>query len=459
MLPLLFILVAIYVSLYFLGLPIGWASTTFYIINSILFLVISVWYLLKYKRNNIICFELLFGISYWLCCFFAVFVIEEINHGIVSMQMLNFSEQMMCRTCSLSMLGYLLYMLGLCCWRQQIVNNKDFVINQNPMVNKLLNYATTFFIILFFLLGGYNFIYSYDQTMTFDVLGGERFGRFGVAMEYAILLLNVTTISNIFVINESEYHNGWKFIRKIDKHYMFNLLVMSMFLLICGYRSGAMQIFIPFFVALSLKRVIKYKGAILILAIGIALLALIGLFRSKTASASEINEEMSFALFFRDFLGANSATPSLMEYVDMYGSAHFRNAINQILAAIPYMQSIMLGILGPGYGAMSSSKLYTDEISRSFYSGMGTNIVGDLYYTGGFACVVICMFLLGCVVRKLSNSTNKYALIAFSCLVGNAVFMPRVEFFFIWRACFHSMILYLIVNIILPYRKGGVYKI
>ena len=450
MILVLSILSVIYLILYFTGIPYDIEPSHFYTTNSIIYLILTVWYMYKYKRENIICFELLFSLSYWLCCFFAIFVLNDIDNYIVSQQLTFFSTTMLCRSCILCMIGYLFYLLGLCCGQKKKICNVDFVIRQNPLVNKLLNSMTTFFIILFFVLGGYTLYYSYDQTVTVNLLGGNRFGRFGTAMALSFILLNISTISNLCTIDTSKCNSIWKFLKSLDIVYSFNMLVMSLFLLACGYRSGVMQIIIPFFVVLSLRKIIKTKTSILIIVMGLILLALVGLLRSRTSSLGMIAEEMSIVLFFRDFFGANSAVPSLIEYVDVHGTANFRNAINAILAAIPFLQSIISGVFGDDWIAISSSNLYTNEISQSFDSGMGTNIIGDLYYTGGFVCVIALMFMLGCIIRKISNSTNKYALIVMACLVGNAVFMPRVEFFYITQSCGFAIIIYWIVNFLFP---------
>ena len=153
-----------------------------------------------------------------------------------------------------------------------------------------------------------------------------------------------------------------------------------------------------------------------------------------------------------DFDAANAATPSLIEYVDFYGNAQFKNASSQILAIIPFLQQIVFGVFGDDFLKSSSSSVYTNEICHSYYSGMGTNVIGDLYYTGGFWCVLVLMLLLGWIVRKTSSSTNKYVLLVSLCLIGNAVFMPRVEFFYIARTCGLAVIIYWLVNILFPAR-------
>ena len=449
MILILSVLSVIYLALYFLGIPHNVDSSLFFTINSIIYLIITVWYTYKYKRENIICFELLFSLSYWLACFFVVFVIDEIEFGITLTQMEGFSDVLLCRSCSLCMLGYLFYMLGLCLNRNKETDFQFYTIRQNPSVNTVLNLITTFCIVMFFLLGGYNFINTYDQSVATMDLDGGRFGRFGSALTYSTIFLNISTVSNILSIKRQDSDTLGRFIGRINKLYMLNLLLMSVFLLMCGYRSGAMQIILPFVALLSYRKIISTKVSLLFLVAGVCMLALIGLLRNNTSTMGEVSEEMSLALLFRDFNSANAAVPSLIEYVDLHGPAYFSNAITQILAVIPFVQSIFVGVFGSDMLAISSSNLYTNEISRSYYSGMGTNIIGDLYYTGGLLCVLALMFCLGWIIKRLSLSRNKYMLVVFMTMVGNAVFMPRVEYFYIMRSCAFAALLYWLVDFLL----------
>lgn len=454
MILVLSILAVIYLALYFTGLPYNVESSLFYTINSILYLILTVWYLYKYKRENIICFELLFSLSYWLACFFVVFIIDEMEFGIAMTQMVSFSEVLLCRSCFLCMLGYLFYMLGLCVKKKGKYDLKFYTLRPNPSVNSILNFITMSCIVLFFLLGGYNFISTYDQSVASVGLDGGRFGRFGNALVYSTIFLNISTVSNIFSIKMEDSDTLGSFMGKINKLYLCNLLVMSVFLLMCGYRSGTMQILIPFIASLSLRKIISTRLSLLVLVLGVCILILVGMLRGRVSSFGEISDEMSLALMFGDFNAANAAVPSLIEYVDIHGAAYFRNAISQILAIIPFLQSIFTGVFGKDILMITSSDLYTNEISRSLFSGMGTNIIGDLYYTGGFLCVLILMFILGCVIRKLSQSRNKYMLVIWATISGNAVFMSRVEYFYIARSCAFAVILYWFITLLFSQKQS-----
>ena len=450
MIVVLVISVMIYLFIYYEGLPHWMTMEIFNIFNTVLYILINVWYLRKYKTNNLFCFELLFALSFWICCFYLHLVKKQLDFiNLVFSQMLIFSDDLLCRSIVLCMLGYLFYMLGLI----PLKSKKRYSIYREsspaPTVNKILNCLTTIFIVLFFALGGGNFINSYDRTVMMDE---GRFGSFGFALNYSILLLNITCVSNLIFTNYEKGESVWHFVKKQDLLFIFNQLTMSLFLLLCGYRSGVMQIVLPIFAILSYKNILKKKQIILMILLGVVVMAFVGHLRSRVSTITEISNEISLIEFFRDFNSANSAVPALMEYVDCNGNANFKNAILQILSVIPFLQSLAVDLLGQDFFMESSSRLYTYKISNS-YSGLGTNIIGDLYYTGGFWCVLALMLFLGSIIRKTSKSTSVYGLLIYACLVGNAVFFSRVEFFYIVKSCSLSVIIYWLINKLFPYRS------
>lgn len=453
MFVLLLVSIVIYLSIYFSGLPYWLAPSEFYVWNTVVFVLINAFYLYKYRKNNIFSFEFLFALSFWVCCFSLYVVMDKLDPSIQThSQMLYFSDHLLCRACSLSMLGYLCYMVGAIPRKSYNNSIRNVECRQSPAVNKVLNALTTMFIMLFFVLGGGDFINSYDQSVVVDTLQGGRFGRFGMAMTFYTIFINISSVSNFVTTKYEQGESLWSFIKKLSPLFIINVLVMSIFFLMCGYRSGALQILLPFFAMMAYKGVLKSKQAVVAIALGFVAMVFIGQLRSRTSTIGEISEEMTLFSFLEDFDAANAATPSLIEYVDFYGNAQFKNAPSQILAIIPFLQQIVFGVFGDDFLKSSSSSVYTNEICHSYYSGMGTNVIGDLYYTGGFWCVLALMLLLGWIVRKTSSSTNKYVLLVSLCLIGNAVFMPRVEFFYIARSCGLSVIIYWLVNIMFPVR-------
>ena len=61
MLAILLIFIIVYLSFYLGGLPYWLEPSVLFKWNTIIYIVLTVWYLYKFKRKNIICFELFFS--------------------------------------------------------------------------------------------------------------------------------------------------------------------------------------------------------------------------------------------------------------------------------------------------------------------------------------------------------------------------------------------------------------
>ena len=116
--------------------------------------------------------------------------------------------------------------------------------------------------------------------------------------------------------------------------------------------------------------------------------------------------------------------------------------IQQTLSIIPFFQSIILSFVSKDNFAPKSSKFFTESFMDSTQGGLGTALIGDIYYSFGIVGVIILMFLIGLLVNKLSRAPNSpYA-------IGNALFAPRVEYCYILRSLSYTIIfLYIILSV------------
>lgn len=81
----------------------------------------------------------------------------------------------------------------------------------------------------------------------------------------------------------------------------------------------------------------------------------------------------------------------------------------------------------------------------STQGGLGTALIGDIYYSFGIIGVVVLMFLIGLLVNKLSRTHNSpYAMALLIVLAGNALFSPRVEYCYILRSLSYTIIFYIL---------------
>lgn len=229
--------------------------------------------------------------------------------------------------------------------------------------------------------------------------------------------------------------------------FYINSLLFVVPLLISGLRSVALQLLIPLVMTygIMIKRINSIKVFVLILA-GYTFMVYIGLTRSGDVGG-DLGKDSLFLTFVYDFVSANGANSFLIDYVDKYGTTGGSNMILQAASIVPFLQSIILLFISKDAFAPNSSKLFTESFMDSSQGGLGTALIGDIYYSFGIVGVVLLMFLIGLVVNKLSRAHNSpYAMSLLIVLAGNALFAPRVEYCYILRSLSFTIIfLYLIL--------------
>jgi hypothetical protein len=131
-----------------------------------------------------------------------------------------------------------------------------------------------------------------------------------------------------------------------------------------------------------------------------------------------------------------------------------KNVLLPILSVVPFLQSSFM-IFFNFTPVPTSSEVFTTTINGVNYtSGLGTHIIGDLYYTFGLPGVVLLMLILGITISLLTNKVlikgkqSMYSLIALSFLVGNSVYSVRVEYFFILRLISLTLIVFCCIDLL-----------
>ena len=96
----------------------------------------------------------------------------------------------------------------------------------------------------------------------------------------------------------------------------------------------------------------------------------------------------------------------LMEEADLHGVTWGKSLLSSIAAMIPWGQSLLLDITGWKISDINSANFVTElYFSNLKYDtekyGLGTNMIGDVYYAFGMPGVLVYMFLLGNILKKL----------------------------------------------------------
>lgn len=116
------------------------------------------------------------------------------------------------------------------------------------------------------------------------------------------------------------------------------------------------------------------------------------------------------------------------------------------MSIVPYLQSIVSNFVDFDTFATPSSRYFTWNFDSD--SGLGTNIIADIYYTFGFVGVVVLMFILGRMCTVFSTYKNKYYFLVYIIFTGNAIFSARVEFPYVLRMLAWGCLFLLVVNIL-----------
>lgn len=423
---------------------INFLGDKFVPVTGILFLIMNICYLYKYRRNQLICFEFLFAIAFFLCSFLTPYVYPLLD----SLQGQTFvaTDYNTLQVYCIAFIGYCAYMFGLCCIKENTHNDQGAIKYQLSFNNASCKYSNIFcfiFIVLFYLNGGGRLITLYSD------LTGDLHNRYGAWGEYMLYAMYAYTLSIIINFSKKGQHSTSlvSFLKNLSPLFYINSLLLVVPLLISGLRSGALQLLIPLIMTygIMVKRISSIKVLALILA-GYILMVYIGLTRSGD-TGGDFGQDSLFLTFVCDFVPANGANSFLIDYVDKYGITGGSNMILQAASIIPFFQSIILLFISKDIFAPTSSKLFTESFMDSTQGGLGTALIGDIYYSFGLIGVIILMFLIGLLVNKLTRAHNSpYAMSLLIVLAGNALFTPRVEYCYILRSLSFTIIfLYIIL--------------
>lgn len=421
------IVILVLIIILFMSLQYGFLGLDNYYTTVLpfIYLLLNIIYLYKYKKGDILSFEFVFAISFFLCCFLTPIILPQMDSYVSRIFLADSNTQY--KTYIVCMIGYLFYMLGLI--TKKGTEEDVAYLETNITLAVYSNYVCTFFLLLFFVFGGSSLLSMYGT-------GGDienRLGEWGEYLTYAMIAYTISIITNIVLIRG----NNQRLI-KIPKLFVLNSVVLLSMLAFSGYRSNLIQLILPLVWVYDkyYKKIEKWK-MVLLLILAMCFLVYSGLTRQ---GSSFDFQSLDMLTLFRDFSAANAANAYLINYADSNGVTYGSNWILQILSIIPFLQSVFVAIFGRGFISESSSRFFTDQMD-SLNSGLGTGIIGDIYYSTGLLGVCVLMFLLGVVCKKLSNCDSFIKNAMFLVFLGNAMFASRVEYFYIARMMAFSAIL------------------
>ena len=222
-------------------------------INMFLLLGLYIWYMIQYRRNNILCFELVFIPLFALCLVFEDLILVLATTSVSgAFDNLQGGDSLHFKSMCVNMLGILFFMLGLC-----VANNKKYIVRSgyiNLKVNNI-NLAYGFLSSLLSIFVTILFLYAYFTGAIktwFQYGDGVSFVESNLYVGTLTRYLLMCTIFEFAKLSQDGVDNFKFFLRKSNKIYLLDIVVTSGLLIVSGNRGEALQILFPFIVAYSI---------------------------------------------------------------------------------------------------------------------------------------------------------------------------------------------------------------
>lgn len=413
-----------------------------YTTTATLYIILNAFYLYEYKRENLFCFEFLFAIAYFLCCFLGpLFFNPNLEFDSFTFPV---EPELANKTYIVSLLGYLFYMLGVCLRNNPTTQIQGYNFIMSESTAKWLNYICLFFIGMTIAKGGTALLTLYSNPVPGQI---GRFGDWGGDFTYALYSYVVSIVAN-FSLKSTKKTSFLAFLKSLKPLFIFNTLIIIIPLVISGLRSSLLQVVIPLVLGYSLFiRKIPVKFILIGAVAAFFMLSIIGLTRQGDVYDSYNTDTLSY---LRDFGSANFAEAYFVNYSTYTDATGGSNMLFQVLSVVPFLQSIMLNFIDVNSVAPGSSRFFTDAMNVT-WGGIGTNMIGDLIYSFGITGMLIAMFVWGAFLRWLNLGKSPYRLVMLLMFTGNAIFAPRVEYSYVMRSVsFAFLLLFVVVKCTKP---------
>ena len=422
-------------------------------ITVIMNMFIMIYYLVKYRKYNLICFELFFSLAFFAATY-SYFIISDTSTGYTTSLMVSnvTKESTFGLAIIVSSIAYYFFILGCVIANARKSNTNKY--NNNYTYNRVIENAVCVLYILVFLIFLSRNLnsYLYSKSQVVDVsFSGIRGLIFWVNL--LLLLYSIVVFMNNKVLGVSKFKD---FVIS-NKLYSILWLILVFIHLISGHRHHALTIIISnvFLYSLCIKKIPILRFLIGI-AIGVWLFSFIGFMRSGVRTVDEYELQVNGVL--RDFVPASLATPFFIEYTDNYGYTYGANYFLSFVGVIPFLAGL-LKRTGLYVTAPTSYDFFTEYVTNDDASGLGTSLVGDLYYSWGMIGVFIGFCFLGFFVSWLykkivvEHSSSPYHLIAYIVMMSVCIFLSRADFISFFRTISLLCIIYYFLYIFFSRNK------
>ena len=261
--------------------------------------------------------------------------------------------------------------------------------------------------------------------------------------------------------NENKVYSIKSFLKESHSLLLFSIigLYIVLFLSIGSRTIPLRLILIIFLLYVIYVRNIKNNYVLGLLLCGAILMMAVSVFRAR----GDFNTENFTSVWDvgMDLTINNRSLYVLMEEADLHGVTWGKSLLSSIAAMIPWGQSLLLDITGWKISDINSANFVTElYFSNLKYDtekyGLGTNMIGDVYYAFGMPGVLVYMFLLGNILKKLYRGIcrgNHIYVYFYAMIFIEVIYITRANSLEFLRNIVWGMIWFYIFNRLMPVKR------
>lgn len=442
----------IYILEYFVFCYITYGESRFpFYLDISVFLLNSMIYMFKYRRDNVLCFELFFLPVFFLGMFYYDIIDIALAGSGVGGALLNAvtDEFYIGKSRIIQMVGFLAFIYGCSIANKKSDERERANWNEICINGQSVNYRAINIVLAILLLitiiqdykeGMFNTYFAYSQ----DISSEDKHTGYATlrSLCFIITILEFSRLCKLGV-------NGFKpFVKDCNKLYLLEIFGISVILLLSGNRNEMLLVCLPPVIAYSIFIAkISSKRILMGVIAGVIAFVLSGLTRHGDYDA--INDAGVFGVT-KDYSLVTIDCNFLVKYTDEKIPLLFKEFPLAVLSGIPFIGHRVIDFMNMSYSAQSTH--ITTENLASWNTGLGTSLIGDLYYNGNFFFVVIYMLFFGWMISKLyyrfnvSKKFNVYLLIIYLYMLSDGVYYIREQWDFPIKSMLYSTILIFVLS-------------
>lgn len=415
-------------------------SVVFDAVVYVIFFVVYIW---RYRRGNLLCFELMAVPIGFVGLFFLDIILQFVPEMTL---FYNVGDEIVKeKSATLQMIAWLVFLLG-----SVIAHNKYKNSTRQEPAKVIINHRTLVYFLtgLVFLLIIYDYYSGVFESWFFysnmDVIDRDERNE---GLGHLTCFILAGSIADIIRLRDAGVSSFWGCLKKCNKLLIAEWLFISTLLFITGNRNEMLLVLLPLIISYSIC-IHKISNKFLLVAgvIGVILMVLSGSSRQEGVSLE--GATFDGVHFLVDFSELGYNTDYMVKYTDQHSPIFFSDVPGFILAGVPFLGPKFLEFI-EYVPPVRSSTLCTDSVGS--ISGLGTSLIGDLYYGAGFLWIVVFMYSFGYTMSRLYHSDrniNKYHLLFYSYMVANAVYYVRSQWGFPIGTIIYSTIILFICDIV-----------